>query len=88
VVHENLKAALLVRMKSGESKADLLARMKPDEGDELQPNPTIIDDAQVHIYGDTGVVIVRAETKKVTVISSSRRDGCHLQLGWRIGTGP
>jgi len=28
VVHENLKAALLVRMKSGESEVGLLARMK------------------------------------------------------------
>ncbi len=63
VVHENLKAALLVRMKSGESKADLLARMKSDEGDEIQPNPTIIDDAQVHIYGDTAVIILRSSYK-------------------------
>jgi hypothetical protein len=28
-VHENLKAALLVKMRSGESGADLLARIKP-----------------------------------------------------------
>ena len=34
VVHENLKAALLVKMKSGESKADLLASMKSCESDE------------------------------------------------------
>ena len=37
VVHENLQAALLVRMKSGESKADLLASMKSCESDEPKP---------------------------------------------------
>lgn len=63
VVHENLKAALMVRMKSGESGADLLARMKADEGDEPTPQPAKIDDTQVHIYGDTGVVIVGATYK-------------------------
>ena len=63
VVHENLKAALLVRMRSGESGADLLARMKSDESDEPMPQPTKIDDAQIHIYGDTGVVIVRSSYK-------------------------
>jgi len=63
VVHENLKAALLVRMRSGESGADLLARMKSDESDEPMPQPAKIDDTQVHIYGDTGVVIVRSSYK-------------------------
>jgi ketosteroid isomerase-like protein len=63
VVHENLKAALLVRMKSGESSADLLARMKTDESDEPMPQSTKIDDTQIHIYGDTGVVIVRSTYK-------------------------
>jgi Domain of unknown function (DUF4440)/zinc-ribbon domain len=63
VVHENLKAALMVRMKSGESGADLLARMKPDEGDEPALQPAKIADAQVHIYGDTGVVIVGSTYK-------------------------
>jgi ketosteroid isomerase-like protein len=63
VVHENLKAALMVRMKSGESGAGLLARVKSDEGDELAPQPANIDDTQVHIYGDTGVVIVGATCK-------------------------
>lgn len=58
VVHENLKAALLVRMKSGQSKADLLASLNSAESDD--PQPTIIDDAQVHVHGDTGVVIVRS----------------------------
>ena len=48
-VHENLKAALLVRMRSGERGADLLARMKSDESDEPMPQPTKIDDTQVHI---------------------------------------
>jgi hypothetical protein len=60
VVHENLKAALLVRMRSGESGAALLDRMKSDESDEPMPQPAKIDDTQVHIYGDTGVVIVRS----------------------------
>ncbi len=63
VVHENLKAALLVRMKSGESRADLLERMKSGESGEPTPQPTKIDDTQVHIYGDTGVVIVRSSYK-------------------------
>ncbi len=63
VVHENLKAALLVRMKSGESRVELLARMKSAEDDEPMPQPTKIDDTQVHIYGDTGVVIVRSTYK-------------------------
>jgi hypothetical protein len=63
VVHENLKAALLVRMRSGESGADLLARVKSDESDEPTPQPAKIDDAQVHVYGDTGVVIVRSTYK-------------------------
>lgn len=63
VVHENLKAALLLRMKSGESRGDLLERMKSGESDEPKPQPTKIDDAQVHIYGDTGVVIVRSTYK-------------------------
>jgi ketosteroid isomerase-like protein len=63
VVHENLKAALLVRMKSGESVADLLARMKSDESDEPTPQPAKIDDTQVHIYGDTGVVIAHSTYK-------------------------
>jgi hypothetical protein len=63
MVHENLKAALLVRMKSGESGTDLLARMKPDESDEPTIQPAKIDDTQVHIYGDTGVVIVRSTYK-------------------------
>ena len=60
VVHENLKAAMLRRMRSGESGADLLERMKSDERDEPMPQPAKIDDTQVHIYGDTGVVIVRS----------------------------
>jgi ketosteroid isomerase-like protein len=63
VVHENLKAALLVRMKSGESRADLLARIISVESDEPTPQPTKIDDTQIHIYGDTGVVIVRSTYK-------------------------
>src|SRR4030095_2633840 len=63
VVHENLKAALLVRMKSGESGADLLARMKTDGSDEPLPLATKADDTQIHIYGDTGVVIVRSTYK-------------------------
>jgi ketosteroid isomerase-like protein len=63
LVHENLKAALLVRMKSGQSKADLLASMNSAESDDPQPHPTIIDDAQVHVHGDTGVVIVRSTYK-------------------------
>jgi hypothetical protein len=63
VVHENLKAALLVRMKSGESSVDLLARMKTDESDEPTPLAAKIDDTQIHIYGDTGVVIVRSTYK-------------------------
>jgi hypothetical protein len=62
-VHENLKAALLVRMRSGESGADLLARIKPDESDEPTPQPAKIDDTQVHVYGDTGVVIARSTYK-------------------------
>jgi hypothetical protein len=64
VVHENLKAALMVRMKSGESGADLLASMKSDEGDEPTPQPAKIDDTQVHIYGDTGVVIAGGDIQK------------------------
>ena len=63
VVHENLKAALLVRMRSGESGADLLARIKPDESDEPTPQPAKINDTQVHVYGDTGVVIARSTYK-------------------------
>ena len=63
VVHENLKAALLVRMRSGESGADLLARIKPDESDEPTPQPAKIDDTQVRVYGDTGVVIARSTYK-------------------------
>ena len=58
VVHENLKAALLIRMKSGESSVDLLARVKSDESDEPTPQAVKIDDAQIHIYGDTGVVTI------------------------------
>jgi ketosteroid isomerase-like protein len=64
MIHENLKAALLVRMKSGESRADLLARMKFDESDEPTPQPTKIDDTVIHIYGDTCVVIVRSTYKR------------------------
>ena len=63
VVHENLKAALLVRMKSGESGVDLLARMRTDESDESTPQVAKIDDTQIHIYGDTGVVIMRSTYK-------------------------
>lgn len=60
VVHENLKASLLARMRSGESKVDLLARMKSDESDEPSPRPAIIEDAQVHVYGNTGVIMMRS----------------------------
>jgi hypothetical protein len=63
VVHENLKAALLVRMKSGESGVDLLARMRTDESDESMPQAAKIDNTQIRIYGDTGVVIVRSTYK-------------------------
>ena len=63
VVHENLKAALLVRMKSGESGVDLLARMRTDESDESTPQAAKIDDTQVRVYGDTGVVIARSTYK-------------------------
>ncbi len=63
VVHENLKASLLVRMKSGESRADLLASMESGESDEPKPHPVIIEDAQIHVYGDTGVVILRSTYK-------------------------
>jgi hypothetical protein len=63
VVHENLKAVLLARMKSGESRADLLTRMKSDESDEPTPQLAKIDDTQIHIYGDAGVVIVRSTYK-------------------------
>jgi ketosteroid isomerase-like protein len=77
VVHENLKGALLVRMRSGESGADLLARMKSDESDEPMPQPTKIDDTQVHIYGDTGVVIVRSSYK------SRGKDGRVIEIPTR-----
>jgi ketosteroid isomerase-like protein len=63
VVYKNLKAALLGRMKSGESKADLLSRMESGESDEPKPYPAIVDDAQVHVYGDTAVVMVRSTYK-------------------------
>jgi hypothetical protein len=63
VVHERLKASLLARMKSGENKVDLLARMKSDESDEPSPHPTIIEDTQVHVYGNTGVIIMRSTYK-------------------------
>jgi hypothetical protein len=66
VVHENLKASLLVRMKSGQSRSDLLASMKSGESDEPKPHLTIIEDAQVHVHGDTGVVIVRSAYKSLT----------------------
>ncbi len=62
VVHENLKASLLVRMKSGQSKSDLLAIMESGERDEPK-HPPGIEDSQVHVYGDTGVVIVRSAYK-------------------------
>ena len=77
VVHENLKAALLVRMRSGESGADLLARMKSDESDEPMPQPAKIHDTQVHIYGDTGVVIVRSTYK------SRGKDGRFVEIPTR-----
>jgi ketosteroid isomerase-like protein len=77
VVHENLKAALLVRMRSGESGADLLARMKSDESDEPTPQPTKIDDTQVHVYGHTGVVIVRSTYK------SRGKDGTVVEIPTR-----
>ncbi len=63
VIHEKLKAALLLRMKSGESRTDLLTRMKFGEGDEPTPQPTKIDDTVIHIYENTGVVIVRSTYK-------------------------
>jgi ketosteroid isomerase-like protein len=77
VVHENLKAVLLARMKSGESGADLLARMKSDEGDEPTPQPAKIDDTQVHIHGDTGVVIAGSTYK------SRGKDGRVVELPTR-----
>jgi Domain of unknown function (DUF4440) len=46
-----------------ESGSDLLARIKPDESDEPTPQPAKIDDTQVHVYGDTGVVIARSTYK-------------------------
>ncbi len=33
------------------------------ESDEPTPQPTKIDDTQIHIYGDKGVVIVRSTYK-------------------------
>jgi uncharacterized protein DUF4440/zinc ribbon protein len=63
VVHKNLKAALLVRMKSGESGVDLLARMKTVESDEPTPQAAKIDDTQIHIKGDTGVVMAHSTYK-------------------------
>jgi ketosteroid isomerase-like protein len=63
VVHENLKASLLIRMKSGQGKLDLLASMESGERDEPKPHPLIIEDSQVHVYGNTGVVIVRSTYK-------------------------
>jgi hypothetical protein len=77
VADENLKAVLLVRMKSGESVADLLAGMKSDEGDEPAPQPAKIDDTQVHIYGDTGVVIAGSTYK------SRGKDGRDVELPTR-----
>jgi len=79
VVHENLKAALLVRMKSGESKTALLTSMKSGESGEPEPpQPTIIDDAQVHVYGETGVVIVRS------TYQSRGKDGRVLEVPTRF----
>ena len=63
VVHENQKAVLLVRMKSGQSKADVLASLKDDESDQSQLHPTTLADTKVRVYGDTGVVIVRSAYK-------------------------
>ncbi len=77
VVHEKLKAALLLRMNSGESRLDLLARMKSEEGDESTPQPITIDDTQVHIYGDTGVVIARSTYK------SRSKDGRIVEIPTR-----
>jgi len=94
VVHENLKAALLVRMKSGESGADLLARMKTDESDDPMPQATKVDDTQVHIYGDTGVVIVRSTYKSrgkdgrvVEVPTRYLHVWARQQGGWRLVAG-
>jgi hypothetical protein len=63
VVHENLKASLLLKMKAGESGADLMARMDSTGDGEPGPQPANIDEAQVHVYGDTGVVVVRSAYK-------------------------
>lgn len=60
VVHEDQKAVLLVRMKSGQSKADILASLKDDESGQSQLHPTTIADTKVRVYGDTGVIIVRS----------------------------
>jgi ketosteroid isomerase-like protein len=94
VVHENMKAALMVRMKSGESGADLLASMKSDEGDEPTPQPAKIDDTQVHIYGDTGVVIVGATYKSrgkdgrvVEIPTRYLRVWARRQGRWRLAAG-
>jgi ketosteroid isomerase-like protein len=78
VVHENLKASLLVRMKSGQSKSDLLAIMESGERDEPKPHPPIIADSQVHIYGDTGVVIVRS------VYKSRNKEGRVIEVPTRF----
>ena len=63
VVHENQKAVLLVRMKSGLTKAELLSSLKDDESDQSQLQPITIADTKVRVYGDTGVVIVRSSYK-------------------------
>jgi hypothetical protein len=77
VVHENLKAVLLARMKPGESMADLLTSMKSDESDEPTPQSTKIDDSQLHIYGDTCVVIVRS------IYKSRGKDGRVVEIPTR-----
>ena len=71
VVHENLKAALLVRMKSGESGADLLARMKTDESDEPMLQATKADDTQIHIYGDRKSTRLNSSHLKLSRMPSS-----------------
>lgn len=94
VIHQNLKAALLMKMRSGESRAGLLARLDANERDEPKTHPATIDDAQVHVYGDTGVVIVRSTYKspgqagKVVVIPTRFMHVWARQQGrWQLVAG-
>jgi hypothetical protein len=75
-----VKAALLARMRAGESKAQVLDRLTSDGGetDALLPLHPVVDEPQVRVYAGTGVVVMRSSYR------SRGKDGSVVEVPTRL----